>query len=421
MNINETELREDLGTFGGAVTNGWLKPNFQVEEVVIDVYNGEPCLKCHMGRWFGRDDDIILLPNGTGINTDPNAKNDKTFKWKSIRALHTSFTRAILIGAGIGAATGAGVGAIGGHLGWWGAAAKGAANVTTANAAATTAAGAATKKAAGAATKKAARATTKKTAGAATKKAAGYGIVGGNTPSYSSNSSIGGKVVTEEQINEVVHALVGGAVGAVGGALVGGITALVKNRDDVMYYSDGSYVSRKGTVEGRWDGSVEEEAAKKEGGEQDGRKTTPTPPVNRILPEIPGMPANFGSNPENVKIAQRYLVANHANISTSKSIDGIDGKLGPRTRRAILAYMNQHSCDFNKFWQDAQEYNTTKQNVDNFRGQNLQTQIQQTQNLKLNAPEPAYQKPQQTAPTIKEVRGRFFDMLNRINNATILQ
>lgn len=392
MNINETELREDLGTFGGAVKNGWLKPSFQVEEVIMDVYNGKPCLKCHMSRWFGRDDDIILLPDGTGINVDPNAKNDKTFKWKSIRALHTSFTKAILIGAGAGAALGAGVGAVGGHLGWWGAAAKGAGS-----AAATGAEGAA----ATTATRKAAD-------------AVGYSIVGGNPSTYNANSSIGGTVLTEEQINEVVHALVGGAIGAAGGAIVGGIYALIKNRDDIMYYSDGSYVSRKGTVEGRWDGSVEEEQRGNGGSGSNGSQiTTPRQTVN-----VPGMPSDFASNAENVKIAQLYLVKSGANISTSKSVDGIDGKLGPKTRKAILAYMSEHSCDFNKFWQDAQEYHQKKQNVDNMKAQNLQAQMQQVQNLKLNKPEIGNQ---QQVQTVNEVRAQFFDMLDRMNNATIVQ
>lgn len=144
-----------------------------------------------------------------------------------------------------------------------------------------------------------------------------------------------------------------------------------------------------------------------------------TPPTQKpVVPRIPGMPADFAKNQENVKIAQRYLVANHANISTSKSVDGIDGLLGRRTRMAILAYMNKYGCDFNKFWQDAQEYQQKKQNVDNMKAQNLQAQMQQVQNLKLNKPEIGNQ---QQVQTVNEVRTQFFDILNRINNATILQ
>lgn len=406
MNINETELREDLGTFGGAVKNGWLKPNFQVEEVIMDVHDGKPCLKCHMSRWFGRDDDIILLPDGTGINVDPKAKNDKTFKWKSIRALHTSFAKAILIGTGIGAAAGAGVGALGGHLGWWGGAtAKGAAEAGAANATIATAGKTAAKQTA----KETGKNAVKKTASQKAKKAAGYSLVGGDIPSYSYNSSNGGNVLTEEQINEIAHALVGGAIGAAGGAILGGIYALIKNRDDVMYYSDGSYVSRKGTVEGRWDGSVEREAKGKVGG----GVTTSV--------QVPGMPADFGKNPENVKIAQRYLVANHANISTTKSVDGIDGKLGPRTRRAIVAYMTQHNCDFAKFWADAQEYSTTAQHVEDLKKQNMEMQAQLQQNKHITVPEMEYQKPQQQVQAVNEIKEKFYDIFNRMNNATILQ
>ena len=389
MNKNKKKINEDLGIFGGAVKNGWLKPHFKVEEVVMDVYEGKPCLKCHMGRWFGRDDDIILLPDGTGINVDPNAKNDKRFKWKSIRALHTSFAKAILWGAGIGAAAGSGVGALGGKLGWWGgAAAKG----TTAMSAPLT---------------------------------KPITII----PQASRTIAALPPHLNEEETNEVANFVIGGGIGAALGALGGGIYALIKNRDDVIYYSDGSYVSRKGTVEGRWDGSVEEAAAKEE--KNDGNTGNTVTPVTNI----PGMPSDFARNPENVKIAQRYLVANHANISTSKSVDGIDGKLGPRTKKAILAFMNQYNCDFAKFWADAQEYEATKKRVEDMRVQNLKASSDRVSNLKITSPQLSHQSPLQTTATqdnstvnevkrvetIEEVKNRFYDIFNRMNNATILQ
>ena len=164
-------------------------------------------------------------------------------------------------------------------------------------------------------------------------------------------------------------------------------------------------------------------------------KNPVTPPTKKpVVPQIPGMPADFAKNPNNVKIAQLYLVKEGANLSTSKSVSGVDGILGPLTGNAILAYMSEHSCDFNKFWQDAQEYYQKKKNVDSMKAQNLQAQMQQVQNLKLNKPNIGNQqqvqnlnlnKPnignQQQVPTVNEVRTQFFDMLNRINNATILQ
>jgi len=451
MNINENELREDLGPFGGAVKNGWLKDNFWVEEAILTkTTSGRICLKCHVGRWFGKDDELLLFPDGTGKNLDITAE-DKNFKWKSVEVRSTSFAKSILIGAGIGAATGAGAGWAVGKFG------GGAALASTTMPKALPAAGSATAKALPAAGSVAGSEVVTSITNAAGKVGLkypditrlglklqngasrqdligmcnkfGYTTAQRNVALDLANKWVqsGGsalherkkkKNVVNEEVNEVAPQAVGALIGAGVGAIGGGIYALVKNRDNVRYYSDGTYKTKKGTLEGRWDGSAEEEAAKKEGGEQDGRRTTPTPPGNRILPEIPGMPADFGSNPENVKIAQRYLVANHANISTSKSVDGIDGKLGPRTKKAILAYMTQHKCDFAKFWQDAQEYNQTKQNVDNMKAQNLQAQMQQVQNLKLNKPEIGNQ---QQVQTVNEVKTQFFDMLNRINNATILQ
>jgi hypothetical protein len=458
MKINENELREDLGTFGGAVKNGWLKDNFWVEEAILTkTTSGRICLKCHMGRWFGKDDELLLFPDGTGKNLDITAK-DRIFKWKSIEVRSTSFAKSILIGAGIGAATGAGAGWAVGKFG------GGAAVASTTIPKALPPAGSTAAKALSTAGSTAAKALP--TAGSV----AGSEVVTSITNAagkaglrYSDITKLGLKLqngasrqtligmcnkfgyttaqrnvaldlankwvqsggsalherkkkknVVNEEVNEVAPQAVGALIGAGVGAIGGGIYALVKNRDNVRYYSDGTYKTKKGTLEGRWDGSVEEE---KRGNDGDGgngsKRTTPSKTIN-----IPGMPADFANNPENVKIAQRYLVANHANISTSKSVDGVDGKLGPRTKKAILAYMTQHKCDFAKFWQDAQEYNQTKQNVDNMKAQNLQAQMQQVQNLKLNKPEIGNQ---QQVQTVNEVKTQFFDMLNRINNATILQ
>lgn len=447
MNTNEVEIREDLGTFGGAVKNGWLKNDFVVEQVTIDKDNKGVCLKCHTGRWFGKDDEIKLYPDGTGVNLDQTA-SDQNFQWKTVRARTTSFAKAILIGMGAGAAVG-GLGVAGWNAGRammtgganiasglnWGSkiastgklfpnkanyyrflrALKKSGDYSAANKAALAKqfgatftktpsqlsfvnanfVDAALSNINGSALKAAGYGT-----GALAAGATGYALAKNATGVNQGNQQTG----IQENVNEVAP-LAGAAIGAAVGGLGGGLYALYKNRDNVIYYADGTYKSRKGTVSGRWDGSAENNV---------------TPPVKHNVPQIPGMPADFAKNPENVKIAQRYLVASHANISTTKSADGIDGKLGPRTRKAIIAYMTRHNCDFAKFWQDAQDYNKTKQNVDNLKAQNLQAQMKQIQNLKLKAPEMTYQKSQQVQ-TVNEVKDKFYDIFNRMNNATIAQ
>lgn len=386
MNINETELREDLGTFGGAVKNGILRQNFAVEKADITTHNGRVCLKCHMGRWFGKDDDIILFPDGTGINTDENA-SDREFQWTSVRVRTTSFAKSVLGFMAAGAAIGA-VGPAaarvaapmarkaGSALMWTGRAGNTAGKVKTGVGMGLTAAG------------------------------LGYGA-------YKAGQADGRE--QEAQRNGMNEGFLSAGIGAAAGAAVGGLYALYKNRNNIIYYADGRYASRKGDIQGRWDGSVEEEQRGNSG--NDSRTTTPSQTIN-----VPGMPADFGKNSENVKIAQRYLVANHANISTKKSVDGIDGILGPRTKKAILAYMTQHKCDFAKFWKDAQEYSRTAQNVENLKKQNIETQMQLMQNKHLSSQGATQQQQQPQQPeTVNEVRTRFYDIFNRMNNATILQ
>lgn len=346
--VNENKLQEDLGTFGGAVKNGWLKDNFAVEKVTVERDEKGIHLRCKMGRWFGTDDDIKLYPDGTGVNLDPKA-SDQQFQWKTIRARTTSFSKAILIGAGLGVAAGS---LTPGALG---------------------------------------------TAGLI-----GAGMYGSYKAGQSSANNQQSTTVNEESINEVAPQLIGAGVGALVGGIGGGLYALYKNRDDVIYYADGSYKSIKGTVSGRWDGSVEEQ-------QQSERQKPQTV-------QIPGMPSDFPRNPENVKIAQQYVIALGANLSTSKSASGVDGMFGPRTRKAILGAMKKRNLTWEAFWKEAQEYAATKQNVNNLKKQNLQNIANQANNMHINNPS---QQVQQQA--VNEIKSAFNSWMERINNATILQ
>ena len=313
MNTNESDVREDLGYFfNKAVKNGELKPNFAAEKIGITTYNNRICLKCFMSRWFKSDENFILFPDGTGINLDESA-SDRNFRWTSVEARKVSFARSILMGLGLGAA--------GGALGAWAAPAAGALARKAGSALMWTgrAGNTAGKIATGAAAAGALGGTAYGAYRAGQSDAASQGHPEGGVPTNTNSGETG-------EVNEEIALATAAAIGAGVGAAIGGLVGLYKNRNNIIFYSDGRYVSKKGTIQGKWDGSAEQDQGNGNGGNGGG---------NGGGGNGGGNGGGAGGSRTDRRVLAMQIKLNQAGYtddSGKKLVE--DGILGPKTRQA---------------------------------------------------------------------------------------
>lgn len=186
----------------------------------------------------------------------------------------------------------------------------------------------------------------------------------------------------------------------------------------------------------------------------------PNPVERAQAKNIQGMPQNFAKNKANVATLQQYLVrmGEQQNIATKKVPSGVDGLYGTKTEAATKRVMKDQGWTWDQLWAQAVQY--AKQ----IQGQQSQPQGQANQELAQVNPEAAeFANPQKlTAPTkgitqkaqpasaaqyaanasnvlqpkqvdvsavkpkvmtesVEEVKEKFYDIFNRMNNATILQ
>ena len=270
-----------------ALKDGVLDPNFEFDKIEVVVQSGEVILACHNTRRWVRSEDCILKKGGAMIY------NNKQYKWSSAMAVTVAFLDAVTQGAfiggtlpAVGGIAGFGARTVAGHgLKGLGRAASLLGKKKMLGVGATLGfAGLDARDIHSDATKATpdsnfsnnlSQSIAQQKANAAAEDYASGSYDDSPYDGYDDESLDFYSSLYEDvnrgkkqQLNEfaVSAALICAAVGAVGG----GILSAVKNKNNIIYYSNGTYKSKQGNISGYWDGTTEAKAVQKNGANVNG-------------------------------------------------------------------------------------------------------------------------------------------------------